>query len=224
MITENHELLRQFAIEKGVDAFGVAETSKLYKYIDPELHDSVKKLPFTISIGIRLQKAVLESLVDRPNQIYKTHYRQVNAALDDITHQIARLIQHKGYDVIPVAASFIIDFKKQNSHLSHRHAAVEAGIGFMGKNNLLIHPDFGAGIRLASLFTDMPLTLDSPIENDCDDCMACMMACPADAITENGYDFDKCYTQIKQFAHEKNYNLLICGLCVKACADVRRKT
>jgi epoxyqueuosine reductase QueG len=49
-----------------------------------------------------------------------------------------------------------------------------------------------------------------------------MMACPADAITENGFDFEKCYDQIKKFAAENNYNLQICGLCVKACADIKR--
>jgi len=51
-------------------------------HIDDEIKPSAAKLPYIISIAIRLQKVVLDSLVDRPNKIYKTHYRQVNAALD----------------------------------------------------------------------------------------------------------------------------------------------
>ena len=47
------------------------------------------------------------------------------------------------------------------------------------------------------------------------------MACPAEAISENGFDFDKCYAQIRAFAKQNNYNLYICGLCVKACANAR---
>jgi len=129
-----------------------------------------------------------------------------------------------GFNAIPIAASYIIDWKKQNAHISHRHTAIEAGIGFLGKNNLLIHPEFGAGVRLTSLFTDLPLTIDSLIENDCGDCAACMVACPADAIDDDDFDFDKCFEQVTKFAKENHYNVYICGLCVRACADARDKT
>lgn len=224
MQEENYEALRKFAAEKGADLFGVAATEKIRKYIDQELADVASNLPFTISIGIKLQKSVLDTLINRPNQIYKTHYRQVNSMLDYITQLTAGLIQREGYNAIPIAASYVIDWKKQNAHLSHRHAGLEAGLGFWGKNNLLVHPEFGAGIRLSSILTDFPLKTDSPIENECDDCAACMIACPAEAIGENGFDFDKCYAQVRAFARENNYNLHICGLCVRACADVRRKT
>ena len=217
----NYEMLKKLASELGADLFGVAETARLEKYIDDEIRPVTDKLPFAVSIGIRLQKAVLQTLDDHPNQIYKTHYRQANSALDRATHEMARFIQNRGHDAMPIAASFILDWQKQNAHISHRHAALEAGVGFWGKNNLLVHPEYGAGIRLATLFTDMPLTVDRPIPNDCGECVACMMACPADAISENGFDFDKCYAQIKEFSKRNNYNLHICGLCVKACADAR---
>ena len=224
MPNDNYQTLKQHAIEEGADLFVVCETLKLDKYIDAELKDAAEKLLYTISIGVRLQKAVLDTIVDRPNQIYKTHYRQANTTLDHVIYSLARLIQSKGFKAIPIAASLIVDWEKQTSHLSHRHAALNAGLGFWGKNNLLIHPEFGAGIRLASLFTDMPLKVDSPIPNNCGDCLNCMIACPADAITENGFEFEKCYTQIKEFSRHNNYNLYICGLCVKACTDARRKT
>ena len=217
----NYDTLKALAEKLGAELFGVASTDKLMRYIDDELKPSAAKLPYTISIAIRLQRAVLESLIDRPNNIYKTHYRQVNATLDHVTQEISSHIQQHGFQAIPIAASFILDWKRQNAHISHRHAALKAGLGFWGKNNLLIHPKYGAGIRLASILTDIPLTVDSPIPNDCGECLACMAACPADAISETGYDFEKCYAKIKQFSHENNYNLMICGLCVKACTDAR---
>ncbi|HBC46197.1 MAG TPA: hypothetical protein DCZ43_04055, partial [candidate division Zixibacteria bacterium] len=135
--------------------------------------------------------------------------------------ELARYIQSEGYQAMPIAASFTIDWDKQTAHLSHRHAALEAGLGFWGRNNLLVHPQFGAGVRLSSVFTDMPLVDDEPIPNDCGECTACMIACPAEAINENGFDFDKCYAQVKAFSKRKNYSLYICGLCVKACANAR---
>ncbi len=224
MNNENYELLKNYVSDRGADLFGVAETAKIKDHIDPELKDEVSRLPFAISIGIRLMRSVLNAIVNRPNQIYKTHYRQVNSLLDYITELTAGFVQRRGYNAIPIAASFVIDWKKQNSHISHRHVAIEAGLGFLGKNNLLIHPEYGAGVRLATVLTDMPLRTDSPVSDDCGDCRACIMACPAEAIGENNFDFDKCYEQVKKFAGENNYNLHICGLCVKACTNARSKT
>ena len=221
MDTVNYNKLNLLANQLGADLFGVASTDKLWRYIDDELKPSAAKLPYTISIAIRLQRAVLESLINGPNQLYKIHYRQVNTTLDNISQELSRRIQQDGYQAIPIAASFIIDWNKQNSHISHRHAALEAGLGFWGKNNLLIHPTFGAGIRLASILTDIPLRVDSQIPNDCGGCLACMAACPADAISEDGFDFDNCYAKIKEFSHNNNFGLMICGLCLKACTDAR---
>jgi len=224
MNNENYELLKSYVSDRGADLFGVAETAKIKDYIDPELKDEVSTLPHAVSIGIRLMRSVLNAIVNRPNQIYKTHYRQVNALLDYITEVTAGFIQRRGYNAIPIAASFVIDWKKQNSHISHRHVAIEAGLGFLGRNNLLIHPEYGAGVRLATVLTDMPLKTDSPVSDDCGNCSACIIACPAEAISENNFDFDKCYEQVKKFAKENNYNLYLCGLCVKACTDTRSKT
>ncbi len=223
MKDKNYETLRNYAADKGADLFGVAETEKLKKYIHKELLDVSAKLPYAISIGVRLQKSVLDTLINRPNMIYKTHYRQINTMLDYITQLTAGFIQREGYDALPISASYIIDWEKQNAHISHRHAALEAGVGYWGKNNLLVHPEFGAGIRLATILTDMPLKTDSPSRDKCDDCDACMVACPAEAIDDNGFDFDKCFEQVKKFARDNYYNAHICGLCVRACADAKRK-
>jgi epoxyqueuosine reductase QueG len=219
MKERNYADLKSFAAEMGADLLGVAETARIERYIDDEIKSETARLPYVVSVGIRLQKSVLNTLIDRPNQIYKTHYRQVNAALDQLTHDLARYIQNKGFNALPVAASFILDWQKQNAHVSHKHAALAAGMGFLGRNNLLVHPQYGAAVRLSSVFTDMPLSVDQPIPNDCGECLACMAACPADAIDLDHFDFDKCYAQIKEFSHHNNYNLLICGLCVKACLE-----
>ena len=224
MNEKNYEFLKNIATSKGADLFGVADTKRIEKYIHEELKNETAKMPYTVSIGIRLQLSVLNTIIDRPNQIYKTHYRHVNAQLDGIISFMAGEIQRQGYNAIPIAASYIIDWKLQNAHVSHRHVGLEAGLGFWGKNNILVHPEYGAGIRLTSLFTDMPLTIDSPIENDCGDCVACIAACPAEAISEDGFEFDKCYQMVRQFSSENNYGVMICGLCVKACVDARSKT
>ena len=223
MKEQNYEKLRNYAADKGADLFGVAETEKLKQYIHRELRDISAKLPYAVSLGIRLQKSVMDTLINRPNQIYKTHYRQINSLLDDIAQLTAGFIQREGYQALPISASYIIDWDKQNAHISHRHVALEAGVGFWGKNNLLIHPEYGAGVRLVTVLTDIPLKTDTPIADNCEDCDACMAACPAEAIDDNGFDFHKCFEQVKEFARVNYYNAHICGLCVRACTDARQK-
>ena len=217
----NYDELKRMAVGLGADLFGVAEKSRLEEYIDDEIKAATAKMSYIISLGIRLQKAVLDTLVDGPNQLYKTHYRQANVDLDHASHRLATHIQNRGFAAMPIAASFTLDWQRQTAHISHRHVAYEAGLGFRGRNNLLVHPRYGAAVRLSSILTDMPLTPDNPLPDDCGDCVACIVACPADAIGADAFNFDKCYAQIKKFARENNCNLNICGLCIKACGDAR---
>ena len=62
--------------------------------------------------------------------------------------------------------------------------ALKAGIGWQGKNSLIINPDFGSYMFLGEIFSDLDLPLDKPIENLCGTCDACIKACPTGAIVE----------------------------------------
>jgi len=60
--------------------------------------------------------------------------------------------------------------------------AVEAGIGWMGKNTILITPEYGSYVVLGLIFTSLVLPYDLPLENQCGDCRLCIDACPTQAI------------------------------------------
>ncbi len=64
--------------------------------------------------------------------------------------------------------------------------AIEAGLGEYGRNGLLITPEFGPNIRIAKVFTDLPLAIDQPIQFGvkafCDTCRKCADNCPVKAI------------------------------------------
>lgn len=63
-----------------------------------------------------------------------------------------------------------------------RFWAAQAGIGFIGKNTLLIIPGKGSFFFLGELIIDHELDYDSPISENCGSCMRCIDACPTDAI------------------------------------------
>jgi epoxyqueuosine reductase QueG len=143
----------------------------------------------------------------------------LNSLLDQSTLRISLAIQERGYNALPIPASQIIDWEKQTAHLSHKMIALRAGIGWIGRNNLLVHPDCGSRIRLASVLTDMPLKTDSPVERDCGSCRKCIEVCPVSAIKDSHKEWDKtaCLEKLKYFAKAHNVGQYICGLCVKVC-------
>lgn len=64
--------------------------------------------------------------------------------------------------------------------------AAAAGLGWIGKNTLLLNKKFGSFLFLGELITDTELAYDEPADNLCKTCTACMDACPVDALEEAG--------------------------------------
>jgi len=71
--------------------------------------------------------------------------------------------------------------------------AVEAGLGELGRNGLLITGEYGPCVRLAKVFTDMPLIVDHPvdfgIQTYCNTCLECARHCAAGAISDGEPSF-----------------------------------
>jgi epoxyqueuosine reductase QueG len=142
-----------------------------------------------------------------------------NWNLDLTAARLSAVIQDEGYRALPIPASQIVDWEKQTAHLSHKMIALRAGLGWIGRNNLLVHPKWGSKIRVATILTDMPLKTGRRIERDCGDCKKCIEICPVTAIKDSHKDWNKeaCLTKLKYFAKAHNVGQYICGLCVKAC-------
>ena len=79
-----------------------------------------------------------------------------------------------------------------------RDWAARAGVGWVGKNTLLIHPKHGSYFFLAEMILDLELEYDDPIKDYCGTCTACIDACPTDAISSDGYVLDgsKCISYL----------------------------
>lgn len=217
--TKNYLALKKFCIDNGADLFGVAdirETKKEFALCARTL----KNLDRGVSLGVKLAAGVLSEIEDAPTRLYFHHYRTANVFLDQLAFRAANFIEKKGFSALAVPASLLLDWQNQRGHLSHKKIALSAGLGWLGRNNLLVNARFGSRLRLVSLLTDMPLPADRPLKGaGCGECRLCIRACPAGAIknTSSGFDHLKCFEKLKEFQKKRLADQYICGVCVKVC-------
>ncbi len=219
MNEEDKSKLKSLSQQWGASLFGVARLEEIPR--DQILLPGriLDQLPLALSIGFHLSDEVIEEIENQPTPLYFHHYQRVNILLDTIGLRITSAIQELGFQALPIPASQIVDWKNQRGHLSHKRVAKLAGLGWIGRNNLLVNERFGSRIRLVTILTNLPLEVDSPTKRDCGSCRACLSVCPAGAISERIEEFDhiRCYEQLRIFAKTLHFSHNICGVCVKAC-------
>ena len=110
--------------------------------------------------------------------------------------------------------------------------SIEAGLGEYGRNGLLITPEFGPNIRIAKVFTDLPLVPDKPVEfgvkKFCEECNKCSDSCPVKAIPNDKPQADPpnisshkgiskwTVNAEKCFKYWVNLNT-DCAICIRVC-------
>jgi len=215
---ENSDRLGKSALDLGFSMVGIADISSVREaFLLPEKLRN--RFDRAIALGKRLLDGVLEDIDDHPTPLYFHHYRQLNFFLDRAAFLLASEIQNSGFLALPVPASQVLDVERQTAHISHKKIAVQAGLGHIGRNNLLVHPAFGSRIRLVTVLTNMPLEAGAPSDADCGSCVACLAFCPARAIKTRPEDFDHraCFEKLEEFRRLRYVSQHICGICVKAC-------
>jgi epoxyqueuosine reductase len=113
----------------------------------------------------------------------------------------------------------------ENDHVD-REGAARAGVGFYGKNTMLITRRHGSWVVLGTLVTDVEVERSQPLELDCGSCTLCIEACPTGALDEPGVlDSTRClsyWTQApgpipEEYRADLGAQVYGCDICQDVC-------
>lgn len=137
---------------------------------------------------------------------------------DKICSEVIKMLEEYGFCGVGFCDNGVLD---------DRYLAYLAGLGFYGKNGLIINKRFGTYTFIGYVITDCPLEEDKPLNDTCKGCDACIKSCPGDAISERGINYSSCVSYITQKKGElseeeksivrKSGYVWGCDICQETC-------
>ncbi|MBN1776380.1 MAG: GNAT family N-acetyltransferase [Clostridiales bacterium] len=186
-------------------------------------------LPHGISISVAVDLSIVNRLAVGVSPEYVSEYDRLNFLLDRLANTAAENLRTAGYRATALSRDNIIyDRIAHGTLLPHKTVATRAGLGWIGKNALLVTRERGSAIRLTSVLTDAPLPLSEPInESLCGDCDVCLRNCPGEAILGPNWSIEKrredfysilaCRKACLQRTWKTRPGMSVCGLCITVC-------
>ncbi|MCP4368558.1 MAG: 4Fe-4S ferredoxin, partial [Deltaproteobacteria bacterium] len=185
LIDVDYKKLKEIARKAGADDCGIADICSVdledEKEVIVALYPKTKAL---ISIVISLNR---ENVRCVSRAVSDLEFMQGFERTNTVARKLAALLKTHGINVLYPSAGFPMNVSQWPGKMwsvSHKIVAVAAGMGHLGHNRLLNHPDFGNFIVLGTLLIDRSVTTyDTPLDyNPCIKCGLCVSVCPVGAI------------------------------------------
>lgn len=193
-----------------------------------ERHFDERLDPSRLVPGARSVVSVLYNYF--PSKEFKPagEFKIARYAMGEDYHQV---IKEKLKDLIAVLRTKIGDFDGRvfvdSAPVMERQWAQRSGLGWLGKNSLLLNQSMGSYFFLAELIIDLELEPDGPVTDRCGTCTACIDACPTDAIVQPGViDSNRCISHLTielkesisdEFSGRMDNWIFGCDVCQEVC-------
>ncbi|MHA2391478.1 MAG: hypothetical protein ACXAEX_05885 [Promethearchaeota archaeon] len=209
--------IRNYCKKVGVDIVGFADPALFKRYSEENRPQAfIDNSKTVIIIGFHLYDITLDAWSHKEGEkVWSYHF--ADAVIEQFCHRVRRYLIKKGFN------SRVISY---SPGLYLKEAAALAGIGPIGKNNLLITDQYGSQVRLRAITTTAPLVCGEPITESkyCEDCNICFESCPAKAFSNGAYIKEKCYIYLDSHKQKlSDYTVIECNLCIESCPIGKNK-
>lgn len=200
------DLIKEMALGEGIDIVGIAGARELILAYPPR--PATALLPSARSVVLMAVAHNMGAVRAPDIKLWTRNKMQTSRLLDQTAEKVARFLESHGFMSLPVSADKPVEIFKRDpgtgkrfpfprvvGHLSFKHAALSAGMGQLGRSNLLLTEEFGPHQRLGGLVTEAQLEPDPFRELDLcvKSCRRCEDACPVGALEGGRYNVDPCF-------------------------------
>lgn len=171
-----------------------------------------KKFPSAILIGIALSPNYIKKITNTTDyvkkmilnkQVNKDEFHLKEIKVDSLADEFASYLKLKGYAAYSQSEENIIitgfyNKKTKSTPLPAKTIALLAGMGWIGKHNLLVTPEYGSALCMCTILTNAPLktVVQSPALSQCGNCNVCTSICPVGAIKGNTWNINSTRDEI----------------------------
>jgi len=207
----------------GASLAGITKYNPLWvydEYVNKGDETQERVIPESITSVIALAfEEDFDGIANSPGRLASAAVGDGYSRMAVTSHKVAEFIRALGYVAIPAGNGTGLSIP----------IAIDAGLGELGRNGLLVTPKYGPRVRLAKVFTNMPLLPDPPIrfgvKEFCDACMICAEDCPSNSIpkTEQTWEGKSVSNSngVKKWYIEpegcNDYNGFSCSNCKRNC-------
>ena len=239
--SKNVQYIKDVAKKAGFDACGIASPTILEKdsqylkqWLSENKQGNIKYLEKNIEQKTDIRKllentksviALIQNYYPEKKQNENTYYKIAKYAWGNDYHTVMKEKANTFIETLQTKykkAKFKI-FVDSNTILEKAWAA-RCGIGWIGKNTLLINKENGSFLFICIVLTDLELNYNEILEDNCGNCNECIDACPAKAVeTPFHLNASKCiaYHTIENHISEENSNtnkwIYGCDICQDVC-------
>ena len=243
LLIENTSIIKSFAKQLGFDYCGISkaeylkkEAEKLKNWLDKDRHGKMgymanhfdKRLdPTKLVEGSKSVISLLYNYAPGKEINSEDNFKIARYAYGEDYHFIVKKKLHKLIDLInseigEVSGRGFVD----SAPVMERQWAAKSGLGWIGKNTLLINKKQGSYFFIAELILDIELLYDNPIGDFCGTCSRCIDACPTQAISPYQLDASKCISYLtielkkeipQDFKGKMKKWIFGCDICQEVC-------
>jgi len=192
-----------------------------------------KGFPYAILFGIALTPEYIQEITNQPDYIqqkikrgaiHRDEFHLKERKTDRLADELADFLTQKGFTAYSQSEDNIYltgyyNLEKHQTPLPHKIVAHLAGMGWMGKHDLLVTPEYGSAFSMCTVLTDTPLKTVSlaPENSQCGDCRVCEDICPTQAIKGRTWDIHISRDELVDV-----YHCTTCLRCLVMCPWTQR--